>query len=234
SWNTEVDNPLTWSDHMRTGNWVEVRSKDEILATLDSGGRLDGLPFMPQMFQYCGQRFQVYKRAHKTCDTIVHNWDSPGRRLADGIHLDLRCDGKAYGGCQAACLIFWKQAWLKRVTGPTLPPTEAPASRQAQCSGASADAVDPGFFKTTRADEPGEPRYLCQATQLLDFTTPLPWWDARQYVEDVTSGNATLRQIARGFLWAGYYWGTFAFSPRYGRPARWLYDKFQALWGGLP
>ena len=25
---------------------------------------------MPQMFRYCGQRFQVYKRAHKTCDTV--------------------------------------------------------------------------------------------------------------------------------------------------------------------
>ena len=45
---------------------MEVRSKEEILRTLDKSGRLEGLPFMPQMFQYCGQRFQVYKRAHKT------------------------------------------------------------------------------------------------------------------------------------------------------------------------
>ena len=66
---------------------------------------------MPQMFKYCGQRFQVYKRAHKTCDTVN---PVAGRRLADGIHLNLRCDGKAYGGCQAACLIFWKAAWLKQ------------------------------------------------------------------------------------------------------------------------
>ena len=49
---------------------MEVRSKEEILRTLDKSGRLEGLPFMPQMFQYCGQRFQVYKRAHKTCDTV--------------------------------------------------------------------------------------------------------------------------------------------------------------------
>ena len=52
------------------GDWVEVRSKEEILSTLDQNGRLEGLPFMPQMFRYCGQRFQVYKRAHKTCDTV--------------------------------------------------------------------------------------------------------------------------------------------------------------------
>ena len=25
---------------------------------------------MPQMFEYCGKRFKVYKRAHKTCDTV--------------------------------------------------------------------------------------------------------------------------------------------------------------------
>ena len=102
---------------LRAGDWIEVRSKQEILGTLDKQGRLDGMPFMPQMFQYCGKRFKVYKRAHKTCDTIALNWDSPGRSVPDGIHLDLRCDGKAYGGCQAVCLIFWKEQWLKQVDG---------------------------------------------------------------------------------------------------------------------
>ena len=100
---------------MRSGDWVEVRTKDEILSTLDKTGRLDGLPFMPQMFQYCGQRFRVYKRAHKTCDTVSGN--ALGLKLSDGVHLDLRCDGKAYGNCEAACLIFWKEAWLRPVTG---------------------------------------------------------------------------------------------------------------------
>ena len=35
-------------------------------------------------------------------------------------------------------------------------------------------------------------RYICQATQLPYFTTPLPWWDIRQYFEDYVSGNVTL------------------------------------------
>jgi hypothetical protein len=97
---------------LSAGDWVEVRSKEEILRTLDKSGRMQGLPFKPQTFKYCGQRFQVYKRAHKTCDTVN---PIAGRRLADGIHLSLRCDGQAYGGCQAACLIFWKEGWLKPV-----------------------------------------------------------------------------------------------------------------------
>lgn len=224
---------------MRAGDWIEVRSKQEILATLDDKGQLGGMPFMPQMFQYCGQRFKVYKRGHKTCDTIVFNWDSPGRRVADGIHLNLRCDGAAYGGCQAACLIFWNEAWLKPAgdEGSPAGADESMAPKRPNGSTADVSDVDPDFLKTTRGDDVnrrGDPRYLCQATQLLNFSTPLPWWDARQYVEDFTSGNATIGRIFRGFLWTGYYFGTLAFSQRYGRPARWLYDRFQSLWGGLP
>jgi len=219
---------------IKAGDWVEVRSKDEILATLDKQGRLDGMPFMPQMFHYCGKRSKVYKRAHKTCDTIVHNWDSPGRQLADGIHLNLRCDGKAYGGCQAACLIYWKEAWLKPVDEAERP---AEAAARDESSARHSGCTEDDVLRATRADDPkagGEPRYACQATDVLNFTTPLPWWDARQYAEDYASGNATLGQMFRGFLWSGYYYATLAFSPMLGAPARYLYDRFQSLWGGLP
>ena len=33
---------------LKAGDVVEVRSREEILGTLDSHGRLDGLPFMPE------------------------------------------------------------------------------------------------------------------------------------------------------------------------------------------
>jgi hypothetical protein len=96
----------------RAGEFVEVRSKDEILRTLDKSGRLDGLPFMPQMFKYCGQRFLVQSRAYKTCDTVSGRYR--GRRLSDAVHLNVRCDGG-----QASCLIFWKSAWLKPASSAT-------------------------------------------------------------------------------------------------------------------
>ena len=56
--------------NLKVGDWVEVRSREEILATLDQNGRLENLPFMPEMLQYCGQRLRVFKRADKTCDYI--------------------------------------------------------------------------------------------------------------------------------------------------------------------
>ena len=37
---------------LRIGNWVEVRSREEILKTLDGKGCLDEMPFMPEMLAY--------------------------------------------------------------------------------------------------------------------------------------------------------------------------------------
>ena len=91
-------------------------------------------------------------------------------------------DGEAYEGCQAACMIFWKEAWLKpvsqdaRVAGE---PKPALAGRSQGCTEAD-------VLKGTRAaDQPpgSKVKYICQATELLNYTQPLKWWDARQYVE---------------------------------------------------
>src|ERR1700726_4978131 len=100
--------------NLRAGEWVEIRSKSEILTTLDQQSQLDGLPFMPEMFAFCGRRFRVYKSAHKTCDYSVYPFHS--RRLARTVHLETRCDGGAHGGCQAGCLLYWKYDWLKLVS----------------------------------------------------------------------------------------------------------------------
>jgi hypothetical protein len=69
---------------------------------------------------------------------------------------------------------------------------------------------------------------------LLNYTAPLKWWDPRQYVEAYTSGNRTLPQVCRGVFYLFYYYATLAFSDRWGRPARWAYNRFQAVTGGIP
>lgn len=208
-----------------------VRSKEEILATLDERGRLEELPFMPQMFRYCGQRYTVYKRAHKTCDTVNK---TGGRTLRDGIHLELRCDGEAFDGCQADCLLFWKEAWLKPVAGEgATTGAEKGTPGRAVCT---EEMVQKGTVNPNQ--NPGEEiRYVCQATELPLFTTLLPWWDFRQYLEDYTSGNITLSRFFQGFIYAGFHlvwknvsrlwWGL---GERLVR----VYDRFQGLTGGLP
>src|SRR5262245_65305208 len=96
---------------LRVGDWVEVKSAAEILATLDAEGSLEALPFMPEMLEYCGRRFRVFRSAHKSCDTIK-TWRN--RRMKDAVHLEgLRCTGAAHDGCLAGCLLYWKTAWLK-------------------------------------------------------------------------------------------------------------------------
>jgi hypothetical protein len=211
------------------GEWVEVRSQKEILTTLDKKGQLEGMPFMPQMFNYCGKRFKIYRSAHKTCDTVTL---TGGRKLADGVHLEgIRCDGAVYGGCQAGCLIFWKGAWLKRVdSGGELNKLgeKGPAPAGQGCTEAD-------VLAGTRVPDqkPGEPRYVCQVTQLPAATSLLPWWKLSQYVDDYASGNVTLLQICKGAIFTAYYRVVEA-GIGAGRPLRWIYDRIQAVRGGIP
>ena len=217
------------------GDWVEIRNKEEILSTLDKNGRLEGLPFMPQMFQYCGQRFRVYKRAHKTCDTVNY---SAGRRLANAIHLNMRCDGKAHGGCQAACLLFWKAAWLKPIAGGQpfgdLPPRKSASAADYPVSAYLCTEAD--VLNATWAHDSGAKdgkRYFCQATELPQSTTPLRWYTFGQYLEDYRSGNVTLSRLFSGFVYACYFWGALCYRGKIGIPSRWLYDRAQVLLGGV-
>lgn len=222
---------------LRAGDWVEVRSKEEILRSLDANGRLNGLPFMPQMLEYCGRRFRVYKSAHKTCDTV--NWTG-GRSLPDGVHLEnLRCNGEAYGGCQADCLLFWNATWLKPLADGSSTESDKPSDelmRQSErASGCSEEAVWAGRFAKDQGAEKG-PKYSCQATDLPIFTTPLPWWDARQYVKDYTSGNVSLGRLLGGAIYAACYYVTKPVGKmqRIRGALRRLYNPIVGLWGGVP
>lgn len=224
---------------LRAGDWIKVKSKEAILETLDGNGRLDGLPFMPEMFQYCGQRIRVSKRAHKTCDPPN---GIEGRRMLDAVHLDaVRCDGKAHGGCQAGCLVFWKEAWLEKAGDASDCGATDIAARSATDTGQSGQAFrcnEQDVWKGARATQPdegpaAETVYVCQSTHLGGATLPLAWWDIRQYIEDYTSGNVGLRQISASFLY-WIYSGVAEAGLGLGSPMRWIYDRFQALRGGTP
>jgi hypothetical protein len=172
---------------LKVGEWVEVRSRGEILATLDGRGRAQNLPFMPEMLNYCGRRFRVFKRADKTCDPAHAPWSI--RRMTNSVHLEgVRCNGEGHGGCQAGCLIFWKEAWLKRVENSASPSKGLESASQLSGNdGMSAEASILSASQWTDLD--GETVYSCQATELRNFTSRMSSWDLRQYIRDLRSGN---------------------------------------------
>jgi len=179
---------------LRVGDLVEVRGKAEILATLDGKGELDELPFMPEMLVFCGRRMRVSKVAHKVCDNIAR---TGLHRMERAVHLtDARCDGSGHGGCQNACQLFWKEAWLRRFD-PDEP--AAPVAVQVPAGRALLPLVVAAATMTPGTD--GTVRYSCQATEMKRAApAALPVRDLGQYVQDVRTGNAGVAATLRAFL----------------------------------
>lgn len=165
----------------RRGKLVAVRSPQEIARTLDPDGHLDGLPFMPEMLQFCGQVFRVHRRAEKICV------EAPGmRRLERAVLLeDVRCDGSAHGGCDRRCLIFWREDWLR----------EANSQQLAHRDEVKAELPEGIHLLVSRKG-----RHVCQSTELYGITTLVPFWDLRQYYRDLVLGQATVFELVEQ-LW---------------------------------
>ena len=113
---TKTHPPFTeqGSLNLQPGEWVEVRSIDEINLTLDERQKYKGLYFMPEMEQFCGKKFRVFKKAQ----TIKLESNGEVRKLkSPSVFLEgVYCTGEGRNeGCDRACFHFWREAWLKRV-----------------------------------------------------------------------------------------------------------------------
>jgi len=174
---------------LRPGELVRVRSARDIFATLDEQGTLDGLPFMPEMVKFCGSTLPVAQRADKTCDGYADR-----RRMHETVHLaNTRCNGSAHGGCQAACLMYWKEAWLERAEPADGEPAASrdldPDERAfVAATLASATVVESGATENET--------YRCQATEIDAASTPLSDLRPDQYLRDLRSWPAM--KILRG------------------------------------
>lgn len=197
----------------RVGDLVEVLSLPEVMATLDAGGMLEGMPFMPEMAQFCGKRFKVFREATKICDTI----DKSGHRRMSGTVLleGVHCDGKAHGDCEARCMVFWRREWLKRVASAHDLRSGRIAVQVLRPAKGSRDGADQSNEHYGRllacATRPGDgatsgPAYVCQITQLKQASRPFRWWDMRPYVRDVASGNRKLWEVIRSLLITLFNW----------------------------
>ena len=180
---------------LKLGDLVEVRSAAEVVSSLDSEGKLDGLPFMPEMLPFCGRRLRVSKRADNTCAL------GQPRRIENTVHLEqLRCDGSAHRGCEAGCLFLWKEAWLRRVTD------SAGESSDTQIPPAS---IEDGAYRLLSefAQKP-DSTLMCQSTELNSATCSAPLGSSSSYFAKVARDCAAnersvedLRQLVT------YFWG---------------------------
>jgi hypothetical protein len=97
---------------LQPGEMVEVKSVDEILATLDRNRRHKGLLWMTGMSKYCGQQYRVYRRVQR----ITLESNGAQRTMKNTVLLKgVMCDGREFGGCDRSCFHFWREAWLRRI-----------------------------------------------------------------------------------------------------------------------
>jgi hypothetical protein len=172
---------------LRAGDVVELRPPAQILGTLDGEGRLDGMPFMPEMLAYYGRRHRVLARVERACDTID---GTSVRRIPETVILeDSRCDGSFHGGCQAACRIYWKEAWLQPV---------ADAEPVASSSWtADHDALAARVSRVATADG-AAPVFRCQATDMVGASEHVRRRDApKSYARELLLRNVGVGRFVR-------------------------------------
>jgi len=174
------------NERLRRGDLVEVKSPEEILQTLDNEGTLDRLPFMPEMIEFCGRRFQVSKRVVKTCTSGTKAGSSMRIFRTDDVFLldRLRCSGIEHDGCQKACTIFWHGVWLRKVDNPAVPAKVAiDGSEQLRAR-----------LKTKRDSRV----YFCQASELLNATDHMPRRERfTKCLTEIREGNCSTWQMAQ-------------------------------------
>jgi hypothetical protein len=166
---------------MQRGTLIRVRPLEQILTTLDARGTLEGLPFMPEMKQFCGKEFVVSSRLEKTCVEGLG-----ARLLPNTVTLgNLRCDGCAHDGCQRACTLLWKQSWLEPITRDlrTTSSREVSAKRRDD------------FATITESGN-----YFCQSTELCRATRYLFPITFKRCTAEYFAGNIGLRKAVE-YLW---------------------------------
>lgn len=98
---------------LQPGEWVRVRSKEEILRTLDKRNRNRGMWFDREMLIFCGRSYRVLKRVERLIE------ESTGRLIRPktvSIILDgVTARGEYYRFNPQDDYILWREIWLERL-----------------------------------------------------------------------------------------------------------------------
>jgi hypothetical protein len=102
---------------LNAGDFVRVRSLEDIQSTLNSFKELKGCAFIDDMKQYCGTVQRVLKPVERFLDERDYQV-----KKAKGILLleNNYCQGTlVFGRCDRSCLLFWREEWLEKITEPS-------------------------------------------------------------------------------------------------------------------
>ena len=102
--------------NLQSGDWVQVKSYEEIYPTLDVNGRNRGMKFELDMRMFCGKKFRVLRRL----DYMIREGTGKMLNPTNTVILeDVNCQCVfAVGGCPRAEAYFWREIWLKRISSP--------------------------------------------------------------------------------------------------------------------
>ena len=115
---------------LQPGDLVEVKSIQEIVATLNQDGRNRGLHFSADQRPFCGGRYRVRSRA----DKFIAEGTGEMKHFRNTVILeDVLCDSAcfAFGGCYRADLLYWREIWLRKVEPQPGRSSSEPALRAA-------------------------------------------------------------------------------------------------------
>lgn len=101
--------------NLQPGDLVQIKTREEIEATLDAAGKHRGMAFVPtEMLSHCGKTYKVHKRVEK----IFLEESKQNRKLKNTVLLDgVQCQGIGLD-CDRSCFLFWRETWLKKVERP--------------------------------------------------------------------------------------------------------------------
>jgi hypothetical protein len=98
---------------LQPGELVRIKSKNDILATLDENLLNRGMGFDEEMSRYCGQTAVVQARVERCLD------EKTGRMLTMKspciILENVVCAGAYNANCPREFVPFWREIWLERV-----------------------------------------------------------------------------------------------------------------------
>ena len=101
---------------LQPGDLVRIRSKEEIMATLNENLLNRGLGFEAEMARFCGRTARVARRVNRIIE------EPTGRMIEmkyPCIVLEgVVCEGAYNASCPRSIPSYWREIWLERLPEP--------------------------------------------------------------------------------------------------------------------